>query len=278
MSIPRERIFHSRDTSFLPGVMGATGGRGVDVVLNSLSGELLHTAWRCLAEFGTFVEIGRRDLLGHGRLAMEQFESNRSFVGFDLAHLGHQRPRVVGDLMHRILKYYKQGYLKPVVASRFSAINVTEAFRSMQKAQHIGKMVVTMPDKVEDLPFDAGYCALALRPDRAYLLAGGLGGLGRSVAVWLATIGAGHLVFLSRSAGKNASDDALVRELAALNCHATLVSGDVTKYDDVLKAVRSTDKQFAGVFQASMVLRVRTYSSRLAPAHLSMLLHHRIID
>lgn len=75
--------------------MKATNGKGVDVVLNSLSGELLHASWKCVAEFGTMVEIGRRDFAGQGKLAMEMFESNRSFVGFDLMQLVVKRPEMV---------------------------------------------------------------------------------------------------------------------------------------------------------------------------------------
>lgn len=82
--IPRERIFHSRDTSFLPDLMKATNNRGVDIVLNSLSGEQLHASWQCVAEFGKFVELGKRDFIGHGKLAMDVFEQNRSFFGVDL--------------------------------------------------------------------------------------------------------------------------------------------------------------------------------------------------
>jgi NADPH:quinone reductase-like Zn-dependent oxidoreductase len=93
--IPDENIFNSRDSSFLPGIMHATRDRGVDVVLNSLSGELLHASWKCVAEFGTMVEIGRRDLAGQGTLAMEIFESNRSFVGFDLLQMRNGRPGIV---------------------------------------------------------------------------------------------------------------------------------------------------------------------------------------
>jgi NADPH:quinone reductase-like Zn-dependent oxidoreductase len=93
--IPRHHIFNSRDSTFLPAIMKETGGRGVDAVLNSLSGELLHASWKCVAEFGSFVEIGRRDFVGQGSLAMELFESNRSFTGFDLLLISKQRPDVV---------------------------------------------------------------------------------------------------------------------------------------------------------------------------------------
>jgi NADPH:quinone reductase-like Zn-dependent oxidoreductase len=85
--MPRNRIFNSRDKSFLADVMAATKGRGVDIVLNSLSGELLHTSWDCVAEFGKLIEIGKRDLVGNGKLALNVFELNRSYHGIDLGHI-----------------------------------------------------------------------------------------------------------------------------------------------------------------------------------------------
>jgi NADPH:quinone reductase-like Zn-dependent oxidoreductase len=75
--IPRYRIFNSRDSSFLPNLMHATKNRGVDLVLNSLSGDLLHASWKCVASGGRFIELGKRDFEGHGKLAMDIFADNR---------------------------------------------------------------------------------------------------------------------------------------------------------------------------------------------------------
>jgi NADPH:quinone reductase-like Zn-dependent oxidoreductase len=90
--IPRSRIFNSRDSSFVEGVMRETGGRGVDLVLNSLSGELLHESWRCVAKYGAMMELGKRDILGSGRLNMINFQDNKSYHGVDLNSLGLERP------------------------------------------------------------------------------------------------------------------------------------------------------------------------------------------
>lgn len=68
----------------------------MDVVLNSLSGELLHASWECVAKFGTMVEIGKRDFIGKGKLAMEIFESNRTFAGVDLAEICAERQDLTG--------------------------------------------------------------------------------------------------------------------------------------------------------------------------------------
>lgn len=88
-------IFGSRDTRFLPELMRETNGRGVDVVLNSLSGELLQASWKCVAEFGTLVEIGRRDFVEQGTLPMDLFEANRHFVGVDLLAFRKKKAEII---------------------------------------------------------------------------------------------------------------------------------------------------------------------------------------
>lgn len=89
--IPQERIFNSRNTSFYDGIMRATNGRGVDLVLNSLSGELLQASWRCVARWGKMMEIGKRDILEHGQVAMDMFSGNRTFYGINLDEM-FERP------------------------------------------------------------------------------------------------------------------------------------------------------------------------------------------
>jgi NADPH:quinone reductase-like Zn-dependent oxidoreductase len=94
-NLPRNRIFNSRDTSFVDGVIRETNGRGVDLVLNSLSGELLHATWRCVAEFGKMVEIGKKDLMGAGKLDMDVFLLNRSYCCVDIDRIRSERPAII---------------------------------------------------------------------------------------------------------------------------------------------------------------------------------------
>lgn len=72
--------------------MRETAGKGVDIVLNSLSGELLHVSWECVAKFGKMIEIGKRDFLGQGMLRMDKFSSNRAFFGVDLLQMFQECP------------------------------------------------------------------------------------------------------------------------------------------------------------------------------------------
>lgn len=85
--IPRNKIFNSRNSSFVEDILRETKGEGVDLALNSLSGELLHATWTCIAEFGTMVEIGKRDLIGNGKLDMNTFLANRSYSCVDIDQL-----------------------------------------------------------------------------------------------------------------------------------------------------------------------------------------------
>lgn len=87
MNIDENHIFNSRDSSFLSGIMKATSGRGVDVVLNSLIGDLLHDSWRACAEFGRFIEVGKYDIVNDGKLDMDVFKRGATFSAFDLSDM-----------------------------------------------------------------------------------------------------------------------------------------------------------------------------------------------
>ncbi|GKT64373.1 polyketide synthase [Colletotrichum tofieldiae] len=83
--IPEDRMFSSRSVTFAPKFMKATNGRGADIILNSLTGDMLHESWRCIAENGRFIEIGKKDMLDRHNLSMEPFSWNASYRAFDLS-------------------------------------------------------------------------------------------------------------------------------------------------------------------------------------------------
>ncbi|KAI1125318.1 acyl transferase domain-containing protein [Nemania abortiva] len=254
--LPRSHIFSSRDAGFLPGIMRETGDRGVDVVLNSLSGELLHASWKCVAEFGSMVEIGKRDFLGQGRLDMESFEGNRAFFGIEMWPIITKQPRRIRKLIDQFLGYYHTGAIKPIQPIRvFEAADIETAIRTMQKGRHIGKLVVRIPEDTSAIAASPARQGFSLRSDASYLLVGGLGGLGRSIATWMVENGARHFVFLSRSGGTKPHEEALIRALEGSGCTVAVVMGSVTELDTVVRAVDAAQAPIAGVVQLSMVLR-----------------------
>lgn len=97
IGLPRTRIFSSRDASFVEDIKRETSGRGVDLALNSLSGDLLHATWKCVAEFGKMVEIGDWDLITEGKLSLKSFLGGRSYSSVSLkALMTRRQPMVKG--------------------------------------------------------------------------------------------------------------------------------------------------------------------------------------
>ncbi|CAA9966684.1 Beta-ketoacyl synthase [Pyrenophora teres f. maculata] len=258
--LSRNRIFNSRDASFVDDVLRETGGRGVDVVLNSLAGELLHATWKCVAAWGTMVEIGKRDLLGNARLDMAPFLANRNYCCFDMDMMTRERPELLASLLKFAMDCFAQGLCKPIRVDKvFAASRVLDAFRYMQKGKHIGKIVLEIHDLAGNRLLENIHTMKKIDAEldeaASYLLVGGLGGLGRSMAVWMAQRGARSFTFLSRSAGTGAHDADLVVELESMGCNVQLVRGDVTDPVDVTRAVGGTVAPLRGVVQMSMVLR-----------------------
>ena len=93
LDLDPSRIYDSHNPTFVEKIKAATGGYGADVVLNSLTGELLHASLGACADFGRFVELGKRDITDGGKLAMKQFGRNVTFSAFDLTELFSRSPR-----------------------------------------------------------------------------------------------------------------------------------------------------------------------------------------
>ncbi|KAH8433977.1 Mycolipanoate synthase [Aspergillus melleus] len=253
--VPRDRIFNSRDSSFLDGVMNSTNGVGVDLVLNSLSGELLHTSWKCVAPYGAMAEIGKRDMVGRGKLALDPFEDNRAFIGGDIARLLVTHKSTVARLLQLMVDEYLNGCFKPITPiTTFNAEDAEDAFRFMQKGTHIGKVVIKFPEE-DTLPLTATVPQPRFRGDASYLLVGGLGGLGKAIASWMALNGARHLMFLSRSAGKSEEDRVFLNELNTMGCSTQCFACDIADPGAVKHAVDQVSLPIAGVMQMAMVLR-----------------------
>src|SRR6266536_4978902 len=112
--IQEDHIFNSRDLSFAKGVMRMTDGRGVDCVLNSLSGEALLETWHCIAPFGTFVEIGIKDILGNTRLDMRPFHKDDTFAFLTLEHIPRKNPNVMAEILEGAFDFLRRGITKPI--------------------------------------------------------------------------------------------------------------------------------------------------------------------
>ena len=146
-SLPEERIFFSRNTSFAEDIRRTTKGIGVDVVLNSLSGDILRETWNCLAPFGRFIEIGKADINRNSRLDMSKFEYNCTFSSVDLTKVAGCKPRLMQRLLEDVCRLFDYKLLSPVAPIKVYSISETEsAFRALQSGKAMGKLVVVASD------------------------------------------------------------------------------------------------------------------------------------
>jgi acyl transferase domain-containing protein/NADPH:quinone reductase-like Zn-dependent oxidoreductase len=177
----------SRKVEFADDIRRATGGRGVDVVLNSLTGPFITASLDLLGPGGRFVEIGKKDILN-----AESVQSRRPDVSYSVFYLGEdleRSPREVLDRLRSLLDRCARGELRPLPYRAFELERGADAFRFMARARHIGK-VVLMPGRAP---------AWQVRPDAAYLVTGGGGAMGLHAARWLVTHGARHVVLAGRT-------------------------------------------------------------------------------
>jgi acyl transferase domain-containing protein/NADPH:quinone reductase-like Zn-dependent oxidoreductase len=141
--IPEEHIFYSRDVNFAKGIKRLTGGRGVDVVINSLVGDGLIASWECIAPFGRFVEIGKKDILENSSLPMSLFAKNASFIGFD-GNLWEQQ----SNDFELIIDMFTNNVLHlPRPFEIYSLSQVEEVFNVIKGGKFAGKIVMEVtPD------------------------------------------------------------------------------------------------------------------------------------
>ncbi|KXX76491.1 Lovastatin diketide synthase LovF [Madurella mycetomatis] len=281
--IPPSHIFSSRDTKFVEQILRATSGRGVDIILNSLIGELLDASWRICADGGTMVEIGKRDIVDRNTLSMEPFDRNCSFRAIDLSYTKHFTPevsarsvycsfvRLFGSgcvligfrLFDEIFELVEQRHIGPIhPITTYGFDQVSTALAHIRRGQHIGKIVITDRGEPDvQLPIKPALRQLWLRPDVSYLIVGGLKGLCGSLAIHMAYHGARHIIACSRSGIDDEASARVVYNCHALGCEVTEARGDVSDADFVRGVFKSARPRIAGVIQGAMVLRDKPYEA-----------------
>ncbi|WP_252107394.1 MULTISPECIES: type I polyketide synthase [unclassified Halomonas] len=202
-----EHLYDSRSLTFAEEILNDTQGEGVDVVLNSLAGEAINQNLRALRPFGRFLELGKRDFYENTHIGLRPFRNNLSYFGIDSDQLMKVQPALTQRLFGEMMALFNDGTLSPLPFTAFSHSQVIDAFRYMQQARQIGKVVVTYDAPIAAPNADAlGSETLTLSSDASYLVTGGLGGFGLKTAQWLVSKGARQLVLLGRSGA--ASDEA----------------------------------------------------------------------
>ncbi|MEY3309118.1 MAG: hypothetical protein RLZZ413_3156, partial [Pseudomonadota bacterium] len=237
-------VFDSRSTRFAADILAVTGGAGVDVVLNSLTGAgFIAATLSCLAPGGRFVEIAKRDIW-----TVQQMAAERSDVAYDILAVDQLiagEPGKIGEALRIVMARLDKGEIAALPFTVYPLSEAREAMLFMATGRHVGKIVFTLPP-----------LAHGLRPDRTILVTGGLGGIGLKVAEWLAAHQAGAIVLNGRRPPDEAAT-AVIGRLRGQGARIEVMLADVTDPQEVatmLKRIDATLPQLGGVIHSVGIL------------------------
>ena len=214
LGVGDDRIASSRELDFRERFLEATSGEGMDVVLDSLTGEFVDASLELLPRGGRFVEIGKADVRDPEAVAGEH--KGVEYRAFDLIEAGPER---IQEMLAEVVELFERGVLSHPPIQSWDVRNAPDAFRYMREARHVGKIVLSVPQPPD--------------PDGTILITGATGGLGALVARHLAERGARHLLLTSRRGAAAEGAEELVASLEELGCQARVAACDVAEREQV---------------------------------------------
>lgn len=249
-------VMDSRSLLFADEVMAATGGRGVDAVLNSLAGDFIPKSLSVLAPFGRMIEIGKVDIYADRAIGLGSFRKNISYFAIDLAEVVLQKPALVAQLLREINEEIARGRYQAIPHQAFPITQAGDALRLISQAKHVGK--VTLDFDLRSIPIAPSTDDGAIfQSDAFYLVSGGAAGVGLELVRWMHRCGARHFALLSRSGPPDEAAARKIEDLRNAGAEVLDLRGDVTNPDDVRRAVGQanlTHIPLRGIFHCAIVL------------------------
>ncbi|GAB4195006.1 MAG: type I polyketide synthase [Roseiflexaceae bacterium] len=251
-----QHVFSSRTLDFAEQILEQTGGAGVDVVLNSLSGPAIAKNFGVLGLYGRYIELSKRDIYQNTRLGLSPFRRSLAYFAVDLAGMAFDRPRLFDGLFQEVMQLFAAGELRPLPTDAMPVQQVADAFHTMAQARHRGKLVVSMAERAAAPLAPAQPGAPLVRSQATYLITGGLGGIGLRLARWLVAQGAKHLALLGRSQ-PSPEAQAELEALAGAGASVRVYQADVSSpaaVAGVLERIAASQPPLRGIFHAAGVL------------------------
>ena len=251
--------FDSHSFDWYDGLIAATGGEGVDVVLNSLAGRHIDLCLQALRPGGWHCEIGKVDIYADNNLGLRIFRKNLRFAAIDVDRLIVDDPCLARVLSQACLDLLRQGALPPLPVTVYPYRDYARALRSMTTGQHQGKLVLQAPSA----PAGNGEFSIAdvrplFDPDATYLVTGGLGGFGLRLLPYLVASGARHITLMDRDPQRSRNAD-WIRQSSALaymdeEVEFDIVTGDTAVEADVQRCIANLRRPLKGVFHLAGIL------------------------
>ncbi|MFI8933379.1 SDR family NAD(P)-dependent oxidoreductase [Streptomyces sp. NPDC053474] len=244
-------VLDSRGLDFAEEVRRLTDGEGVDVVVNSLTGEAAARSLDLLRPGGRFVELGKRGLQAGSRLLLKALAANCSYLAVDILKVVSGPPGRARRITEAVADLVRRGAYRPLPHTLHPAAQLQEAFTLFQHSRHIGKVVLSLEERP---PVRSTPAPLRLDPHGTYLITGGLNGFGAATARHLATLGARHLTLVGRRGDSTSESAALLADLRAQGVDVSVHAADVTDPVALRAVIDSAPVPLRGVVHAAMEL------------------------
>ncbi|WP_392535313.1 SDR family NAD(P)-dependent oxidoreductase [Nostoc sp. C117] len=241
-------IMNSRSLDFADKVRTLTNEQGIDIVLNSLSGDFISKSLSLLSENGRFLEIGKAGIWDENQVA--QLRKDISYFPFDLAQVCQDDPNLIQLMFRELITGFHQGTLKPLPHTTYSITQASKAFRFMAQAKHIGKVVISHTQKLQEVN------KFNILSKATYLISGGLGSLGLKIAQWLVEQGVRHLVLVGRNEA-SAQTKIILKELEEQGTQILVAQADISQKEQVTQLLLEISESLPplrGVIHAAGIL------------------------
>lgn len=262
LSLGVEMVGDSRTLDFGDEVMKWSENNGVSLVLNSLAGSSLAVSLSVVSRYGHFVEIGKNDIHAGAKLSLTPFQRNLHFSSVDLDQMMAERPDIIASELRIVVDLLSQNELHPLPHRTFPISRVREAFEHVARAQHKGKVVVSIDRgvllDVECEPKDhasRNQMSRSIQSNATYLIVGGLGGFGFELAKWLISQGAQNLILLSKSGQVSSEIKDEIERQQVVGRRIVTVKADITNFaqlDEALVVHAKSLPPIRGVFHSAM--------------------------
>lgn len=232
-SLGIQHIFNSRSTDYGKQILEVTNGQGVTVVLNSLTSEGFKEATlKACAKGARFVEMSKLSIW-----QPEEVQQLRPDVQYTIVDVSAMTRTELRRLMTIVKELIDTKIVNPISYVRYDGLHIREALQYLQKAKHIGKVVIQMPEVRQQGGTSEVYISM-FNENATYLITGGLGGIGFEVAKWMVKKGAKNILLGSRKEPRK-STQAAIDELNFKGANLIPVRLDVGDYDETKKLIQS---------------------------------------
>ena len=259
--IPADRIFSSRSTQFRNSILCATSGKGIDVIVNSLTGELMTETWALTAKCGRFVEIGKKNAFQSHLLPMKPFDSNVTFSSVDIRELFKNRPEEVKEIFSEVARLLQNKTASPIQPVTVLPISDFSAgLRKIKSGESSGKVVLSLgPDDMVVAESDLQPTKVPMRTDGTYLITGGTRGIGLDLAQMMIDMGARNIVLLGRSGGTSPEVQKLLQKYEKSEVRVRAFACDVGSLNELQSVVETISNDLPpvkGVIHSALLLSV----------------------